>query len=375
MKAYFIIPLALLGMASFAQNRIENLNFESTENNLPKIWKIIGDSSAKVSADTKEKQEGTTSILIDATENGFKGLMYTLPQNYAGKKITLSGYIKTENISDGFAGLWLRIDPEIAFDNMNKQELKGTNEWKKYEVTLEMSPQNTRKIVFGALLSGKGKMWVDNLKITVDGKDIENAKIFEQKITKINSDKEFDNGSKIANINLDKNNVENIKKLGLIWGYLKYYHPSIAEGNYNWDYELFRIYPKISGVSANERDQILSNWIKSLGEFQTVKNTEPKDVKIRPDLDWISNSGFSKKLTDQLLQLKDAKRPKTNYYVDFINGVKNPDFKNENPYEKMTYPDEGYRLLSLFRYWNIIQYYFPYKNLIDEHSCLIRNYR
>jgi C-terminal processing protease CtpA/Prc len=366
MKAYFIIPLALLGMASFAQNRIENLNFESTENNLPKIWKIIGDSSAKVSADTKEKQEGTTSILIDATENGFKGLMYTLPQNYAGKKITLSGYIKTENISDGFAGLWLRIDPEIAFDNMNKQELKGTNEWKKYEVTLEMSPQNTRKIVFGALLSGKGKMWVDNLKITVDGKDIENAKIFEQKITKINSDKEFDNGSKIANINLDKNNVENIKKLGLIWGYLKYYHPSIAEGNYNWDYELFRIYPKISGVSANERDQILSNWIKSLGEFQTVKNTEPKDVKIRPDLDWISNSGFSKKLTDQLLQLKDAKRPKTNYYVDFINGVKNPDFKNENPYEKMTYPDEGYRLLSLFRYWNIIQYYFPYKNLIDE---------
>ncbi|MCS3871567.1 C-terminal processing protease CtpA/Prc [Chryseobacterium ginsenosidimutans] len=366
MKTYFIIPLLLLGMASFAQNRIENLNFESTENNLPKIWKIIGDSSAKVSADTKEKQEGATSILIDATENGFKGLMYTLPQNYAGKKITLSGYIKTENISDGFAGLWLRIDPEIGFDNMNKQGLKGTNDWKKYEVTLEMSPQNTQKIVVGALLSGKGKMWVDNLKITVDGKDIENVKIFEQKITKINSDKEFDNGSKIANINLDKNNVENIKKLGLIWGYLKYYHPNVAAGNYNWDYELFRIYPKISGVSANERDQILSNWIKNLGEFQTAKNSEPKEVKIRPDLDWISHSGFSKELTDQLLQLKDAKRPKTNYYVDFINGVKNPDFKNENPYEKMTYPDEGYRLLSLFRYWNIIQYYFPYKNLIDE---------
>jgi hypothetical protein len=29
------------------------------------------------------------------------------------------------------------------------------------------------------------------------------------------------------------------------------------------------------------------------------------------------------------------------------------------------YPDVGFRLLSLFRYWNIIQYYFPYKNLIE----------
>lgn len=32
----------------------------------------------------------------------------------------------------------------------------------------------------------------------------------------------------------------------------------------------------------------------------------------------------------------------------------------------MKYPDAGFRLLSLYRYWNIIQYYFPYKNLIEE---------
>jgi C-terminal processing protease CtpA/Prc len=32
----------------------------------------------------------------------------------------------------------------------------------------------------------------------------------------------------------------------------------------------------------------------------------------------------------------------------------------------MIYPDAGFRLLTLYRYWNIIQYYFPYKNLIEE---------
>ncbi|MCQ4142415.1 S41 family peptidase [Chryseobacterium sp. EO14] len=367
MKKYFIIPFLLWGMTSFAQQKIENLDFETSENNSPVLWKLMGNNSAKVFSDFNEKQQGKASAVIESEgTEGFRAIMYTLPNNYAGRKITLSGYIKTENVTDGFAGLWMRIDPEVAFNNMQNVGLKGTNDWKKYEVTLNMSPENTQQIVIGALLSGKGKIWVDDLKVSIDGKDIENAKIFEKKLTKVELDKEFDKGSKISNINLDQNNIENLKKLGLIWGYLKYYHPSVAEGNYNWDYELFRIYKKTENASAEQRDQILTDWIKGLGKFQTAKNSEPKNVKIKPDLDWITNSGFSKELTELLLQLKDAKRPKVNYYVDFFPNVDNPDFRHENPYREMKYPDEGFRLLSLYRYWNIIQYYFPYKNLIEE---------
>ncbi|NPA09446.1 MAG: peptidase S41 [Chlorobi bacterium] len=367
MKKYFIVPFLLWGMTSFAQQKNENLDFETTENNSPALWKLMGNNSAKVFSDFNEKQQGKASAVIESEgTEGFRAIMYTLPNNYAGRKITLSGYLKTENVTDGFAGLWMRIDPEVAFNNMQNVGLKGTNDWKKYEVTLNMSPENTQQIVIGALLSGKGKIWVDDLKVSIDGKDIENAKIFEKKLTKVELDKEFDKGSKISNISLDQNNIENLKKLGLIWGYLKYYHPSVAEGNYNWDYELFRIYPKIENTSSEQRDQILTDWIKGLGKFQTAKNSEPKNVKIKPDLDWITNSGFSKELTELLLQLKDAKRPKVNYYVDFFPNVDNPDFRHENPYREMKYPDEGFRLLSLYRYWNMIQYYFPYKNLIEE---------
>ncbi|HEX6427634.1 MAG TPA: hypothetical protein VF008_08120, partial [Niastella sp.] len=32
----------------------------------------------------------------------------------------------------------------------------------------------------------------------------------------------------------------------------------------------------------------------------------------------------------------------------------------------MQFPDAGFRLLALYRYWNIIQYCFPYKYLIQE---------
>lgn len=369
MKKYLVIPLLAMYVASFAQNTSYNLNFEETDNNLPVSWDIFGDGKAKVFADTSEKQEGKFAAAIESDESkGFKALGFILPENYTGKKITLSGYIKTENVTDGFAGLWMRIDPQIAFDNMQNRGIKGTTPWTKYEITLNMSPENSKKIVLGALFSGKGKMWVDNLKISIDGKDVEKAKIFEKKLTKAEADKEFDNGSKINNINSDQNNISNLKNLGLIWGYLKYYHPNVAAGNYNWDYELFRILPKINGVSAKERDQVLTNWINGLGTFQTEKapSQDEKNIKMKPDLDWITNSGFSKELEEKLLQLKNAKRPKVNHYVDFVSGVKNPEFKNEKAYENMTFPDEGYRLLALYRYWNMIQYYFPYKNLIEE---------
>ncbi|MBD3904605.1 hypothetical protein NAL32_12170 [Chryseobacterium sp. Ch-15] len=162
MKKYLISTLLILGLNSFAQQKIENLNFESFDKELPSLWTTFGDSTAKISADSKEKQEGKTSALFHATENsGFKALMYTLPENYIGKKITLSGYIKTENITDGFAGLWLRIDPEIAFDNMKKVDLKGTNDWKKYEVTQICHQKILKKSFLGLCLPEKAKCgWI-----------------------------------------------------------------------------------------------------------------------------------------------------------------------------------------------------------------------
>ena len=44
----------------------------------------------------------------------------------------------------------------------------------------------------------------------------------------------------------------------------------------------------------------------------------------------------------------------------------NPPLLKENPYPEMTYPSEEFRLLSLFRFWNVIHYFFPYKHLLDR---------
>ncbi|MBM2814884.1 MAG: peptidase [Ignavibacteria bacterium] len=82
-------------------------------------------------------------------------------------------------------------------------------------------------------------------------------------------------------------------------------------------------------------------------------------------MNWINDSNFSLELASLLTKVKHAKRSDDNYY-GFIFNEGLGGFKNENSYYNMNYSDVGFRILSLFRYWNIIQYYFPYKNLIGE---------
>lgn len=192
---------------------------------------------------------------------------------------------------------------------------------------------------------------------------------FAQTVSKTETSKnpttEFNQISKVSLESLNKIGNKKLQQLGIIWGFLKYYHPAISSGKYNWDEELFKIIPQLSNAPSEQSDKILTNWIKSFGEFKTQNNLASENIKMRADLEWITSSGFSKELTDTLLRVKNAERKNKNYYVSlFPDG--NPDFKNENPYSSIMYPDEGYRLLSLYRYWNIIQYYFPYRYSIGR---------
>lgn len=176
---------------------------------------------------------------------------------------------------------------------------------------------------------------------------------------------EFANGSKISVELLNNIGNKKLQQLGMIWGFMKYYHPNIASGKYNWDDELFKMIPELSNTSAEQHDKLITNWIKSFGDFKTQHYTTPENLKMKADLDWITSSGFSKELTDILLNVKNAERKSKNHYVSLL-ADGNPEFANENPYSKMISPDAGYRLLSLYRYWNIIQYYFPYRYAIGQ---------
>ena len=369
-----------LSLVAFSQTNMVtpefNFGFEKTtlKQKLPDNWFQWGNNYL-LSIDTTIKHSGKNSILIQPskgrTSDSFGCAAYSIPAYYEGKEIELRAYMKLLNVSEGPIGLMLRIDGSsgsLGFDNMEGKKIMGTSDWKLYSVKLPY-PEKAKTIFIGAILSGKGELWVDDFQLLIDGVSIEKVKKIKQEEFKADLDKEFDKGSKIQQFKITDQRLEDLKILGLIWGFLKYYHPNIAAGNFNWDYELFRILPQITGVkSTGERDNILSGWIKSLGNFNTSEKSFEADseIKIRPDLDWISKSNLSIELSTLLNKVKSAERTGKNYYVALAENVGNPVFTNERAYPEMRYPDIGFRLLSLYRYWNIIQYYSPYKYLIEE---------
>ncbi|MDR7857742.1 S41 family peptidase [Tissierella sp.] len=193
--------------------------------------------------------------------------------------------------------------------------------------------------------------------------------IFYKVEDKVANDNEFNAGSKIDELNLTDDNIENLKIIGKIWGFLKYYHPYVAKGEYNWDYELFRVLPMILEVEKpEERDSILLSWIASLGEYEAGNFPLKNESEIKKDVDfkWIEDFNLSQELVSQLTHIKNARRRLNNKYVNINSQNLVPIFSNEKSYAIMRYPDTGYRLLSLYRYWNIIEYYYPYKYLIEE---------
>lgn len=342
---------------------------------LPDGWIVFG-SGYDLKIDEAERKSGKYSVLIQSPAvipaNSFGSTSFGAPANYQGKEIELRGFLKLKDVTDGFAGLFLRIDGDggvLQFDNMQSRGLSGSKDWTEYSIKLPF-PEDGTRIVFGALLTGKGQVWVDDFQILIDGKDIAEAKIRQPFEYKAKKDMEFDQGSKISDIKLNAAKTDDLAVLGKVWGFLKYHHPAIAAGEYNWDYELFRILPKIlEAKNASQRNKILSVWAESLGTFETnsaaVAQTAAEKIKLNPDLVWINERNLGAKLTAQLNKIKSAKRQNKSYYIEMYPGVGNPKFKNEADYKSMKFPDAGFRLLSLYRYWNIIQYFFPNKHLIE----------
>ncbi|WP_264552635.1 S41 family peptidase [Flavobacterium sp. N2038] len=159
-----------------------------------------------------------------------------------------------------------------------------------------------------------------------------------------------------------------------IWGFLKYYHPNVADGSKNWDEQLFQVLPKVEGAQTAEAfSLVIENWLASLGEVKAHESAKPVSKKEyfdkNFDLSWINkNELFSKSLSKKLKFIEENRIQEKQYYVDYEFGGGNAplQFKNEVKYQDFKWTDKNLRLLALFRYWNYIEYFFPYKYQMDQ---------
>lgn len=188
-KAFLFLMILITTVNNKAQV-YRNLDFEKhSSNGQAKGW-LQGGNGYRVFIDTTIFFSGKSSLCIQKEKGGGIGVATSsFPiADSKGKQLKYTGYIKTDSLTKGHAGLWWRVDGKngtLNFDNMYNRGPKGTTDWKKYSVEFKID-ENATNINFGVLFGGDGKAWFDNLQIELDGKVYEQitSSIFE--ITKGN---------------------------------------------------------------------------------------------------------------------------------------------------------------------------------------------
>ncbi|HEY8088540.1 MAG TPA: hypothetical protein VIF09_11860, partial [Polyangiaceae bacterium] len=136
-------------------------------------WDLSGDDPAEYAASVDQgvkhagRASGTLRSRVAAPKGAAALEQRLVPERYRGKRVRMRAYVRTENVT-GWAGLWMRVDaadPDhrwTAFDNMSERPLRGTRDWARYELVLDVAP-DASAIAFGMLLHGAGQAWIDDV--------------------------------------------------------------------------------------------------------------------------------------------------------------------------------------------------------------------
>lgn len=306
----------------------------------------------------------------------FTALTYMLPvafddERIGGERLILRGWLRTETV-EGTAALWLREDGSngpIEFDDMTDRAVSGSSEWTQFTIELPLDEDATN-IAFGAVLIGTGKLWVDDFELLVDDAPIEQAPRVARIPTILETDTEFAAGSKLELSAASPTQIESLVVLAKVWGFLKYHHPRVAAGELHWDFELFRVLPSVlAAADAEQRNAAIVAWIESHGEIPacTTCASAAEDVHLSPRIEWIHDERLLGPRLVALLEQAHRSRPsEEQFWIATTLEVRNPDFSIEPGYTALEQVDVGYRLLAAFRLWTIIEYWFPYRDLISE---------
>ena len=136
-------------------------------------WFLAGNrpQDYTVGRDQDDPRSGAASAFLQSragkAPDGFGTLMQTFDAaDYAGKRVRMTADVRARNV-ERWAGLWMRVDAAkhrtLAFDNMQDRPIAGTRDWQSYSVVLDV-PAEGESISAGVLLTGSGKVWIDNVR-------------------------------------------------------------------------------------------------------------------------------------------------------------------------------------------------------------------
>jgi hypothetical protein len=151
---------------------LKNPSFEQSDQ-FVKGWGFsqhAGEPSYIVSIDTSQSAEGKNSYRIERKLVQAWGMINQwLPlDNLAGKTVTLSAMIKSENLGPkGFdINLVFRKANRKFISTIKSKAATGSNDWQRIEVT-GIVPANTARLQITAVLNDAGTAWLDDVQLTI----------------------------------------------------------------------------------------------------------------------------------------------------------------------------------------------------------------
>ncbi len=165
--------------------------------------------------------------------------------------------------------------------------------------------------------------------------------------------------------------TEKFTEIGLVWGLMKYHHPEVSKGAYDWNAVFIDWCEKAETISdKQDLDSFLLSAIKTYDSKKTVYNevSQPnanKKVFLKNyDYNWIKSMNFDTELTSFLEKLEHNNNI-GDYYAS-VGSSNQLSFKNEKKLPGFDVKFKSHRLLVLFSYWNVIQYWYVNKFLTAE---------
>jgi erythromycin esterase len=169
----WLCPILLLLPHAAAQQPYLNLDFETATRGMPWGWGY-GGNGYEFALDTSVAYSGAQSFRIryvNAQQLG-SSVATSLPLEVVrGKHLRFTGYMKTDSITQGGAGLWLRVDGTsamISIDNSPAGVTNRTTAWQPYVIDRDVSP-DAAAVIAGGFQFGNGTAWFDKFALEIDG--------------------------------------------------------------------------------------------------------------------------------------------------------------------------------------------------------------
>lgn len=235
-------------------------------------------------------------------------------------------------------------------------------EWQEFRLDIPVCPQ-MKKYDLEIQIKGAGTIWIGDLhtEYVKYSNDVQASSLTESKRMRSGSYQPFNN--KV--LELSSVQKENLNLLCKVWGFLKYFHPNVRNGAMDWDVELFRMIPLMMKADIAERNRLLLEWFNSLGTFRISQDMSLSD-SCNEAVKWTKDTSvLSLELSQKLQETIIAERTMSHKYLYQVPYVMSIAEKNEKTYPRMSFSDINLKLLAVFRVWNYVQYFYPYRNLLD----------